>query len=141
LRQENGTFIPKIVSLLGAEFDHLVNEYAAFWLRNACEDFSTKNLVLNTEGALSSLIRLLGSNDADIAYNAIGAIDKLMIDFQSGQMIRDLKGIEAIFALMKSEYPQIQELVFSSLCKITQDGESSTNPSSVFCHFLKLHLH
>ncbi len=111
-----------MVSLLGPEYDHLINEYAALWLRNVCEDYSTKNMVINTEGALFSLVRLLASNDADIAYNALGAIDKLVFDYQPRQMIRELKGIEAIFGLMKSEYPQIQELVFSCLCKIAQDG-------------------
>lgn len=112
-----------MISLLTPEYDSLVNEYAALWLRNVCEDYSTKSIVMASDGALASLVALLNATDPDAQFNAIGAIDKIMADYQPRQLIRELKGIEPIFNLMKSEYPQIQEAVFSSLGKITQDGK------------------
>ena len=114
-----------MISLLSPEYDPLTNEYAAMWLKNMCEDYSTKTVVAASQGALVSLIAMLEATDADAIYNALGTIDKLMADYQPRQIIRDLKGIEPIFNLMKSEYPQIQELVFSSLAKITQNGKSA----------------
>lgn len=111
-----------MIQLLGSDYDPLTNEYAALWLKNMCEDYSTKTVVASSQGAMQSLISMLGANDADAVYNAIGTIDKLMADYQPRQIIRELKGIEPIMGLMKSEYPQIQELVFSALTKITQNG-------------------
>ena len=111
-----------MITLLTADYDPLTNEYAAMWIRNMCEDFSTKTIVALTPGALSSLIAMLTANDADAVFNALGAIDRLMDDFQTRQLIREAKGIEPLIGLLKSDFPQIQELVFSSLSKITHNG-------------------
>ena len=111
-----------MITLLTADYDPLTNEYAAMWIRNMCEDFSTKTIVALTPGALSSLITMLTANDADAVFNALGAIDRLMDDFQTRQLIREAKGIEPLIGLLKSDFPQIQELVFSSLSKITHNG-------------------
>ena len=113
LRQENGLCIPKMVSLLSPDFDSLSNEYAALWLRNVSEDYSTKSMIMSTEGAIPSLVALLSSNDPDIAFNSLGALDKIMADYQPRQTVREVKGHEPLFNLIKSEYPQIQELAFS----------------------------
>jgi len=114
--------ITKMITLLSSEYDPLTNEYAAMWLKNMSEDYSTKTVIVNTVGALASLVNMLEASDADAIYNSLGAIDRLMDDFQARQAIRETKGIESIMNLMKSEFPQIQELVFSSLAKITQNG-------------------
>jgi hypothetical protein len=111
-----------MITLLTSDYDPLTNEYAAMWIRNMCEDFSTKTTVAMTPGALASLIAILSVNDADAVFNSLGAIDRLMDDFQTRQLIREAKGIEPIIGLLKSEFPQIQELVFSSLSKITHNG-------------------
>ena len=92
------------------------------WMRNMCEDYSTKTMVAASQGAISTLITMLGANDVDAVYNSLGTLEKLMSDYQPRQMIRELRGIEPIMSLMKSDYPQIQELVFSALSKITQNG-------------------
>ena len=123
LRQENGQCIPKMVHLLTPDFDSLSNEYAALWVRNVSEDYSTKSMIMSTEGAIPSLVALLSANDPDIAFNSLGALDKIMADYQPRQLIREVKGHEPLFNLIKSEYPQIQELAFSCMYKITQDGK------------------
>jgi len=113
-----------MITLLSTEYDPLANEYAAMWLKNMSEDYSTKTVIVNTVGALASLVNMLEASDADAIFNSLGAIDRLMDDFQARQAIRETKGIESIMSLMKSEFPQIQELVFSSLTKITQNAEN-----------------
>ena len=113
-----------MITLLSADYDPLTNEYAAMWIRNMCEDYSTKTVVALTPGAMASLIVMLSANDADAVYNALGAIDRLMDDYQTRQLIREAKGIEPLIGLMKSEFPQIQELVFSSLSKISHNGSN-----------------
>jgi hypothetical protein len=120
--RQNTMYIERMISLLSPESDPLVNEYAAMWMRNMCEDYSTKTMVAASQGALSTLISMLSANDCDAVYNSLGTIEKLMADYQPRQLIRDLKGIEPILNLMKSDFPQIQELVFSALTKITQNG-------------------
>lgn len=122
LREDINTYINKMTSLLTNEYDSLVNEYAALWIRNVCEDFSTKNIIATNGSAIPPLVALLSSNDPDITFNALGAIDRIVADYQTRQLVRELKGIEPIFNLMRSDYPQIQELVFSCLGKLTQDG-------------------
>lgn len=117
--------IEKMLSLLSPDSDPLVNEYAAMWMRNMCEDYSTKTVVGSNQLAISTLISMLNSNDPDAVYNSLGTIEKLMADYQPRQLIRELKGIEPILNLMKSEFPQIQELVFSALVKITQNSKIS----------------
>lgn len=114
-----------MLSLLNPDSDPLVNEYAAMWMKNMCEDYSTKTLVGSNQVAISTLISMLNANDPDAVYNSLGTIEKLMADYQPRQLIRELKGIEPILNLMKSEFPQIQELVFSALVKITQNGKSN----------------
>lgn len=114
-----------MLSLLSPDSDPLVNEYAAMWMRNMCEDYSTKTVVGSNQLAISTLISMLNSNDPDAVYNSLGTIEKLMADYQPRQLIRELKGIEPILNLMKSEFPQIQELVFSALVKITQNSKIS----------------
>jgi hypothetical protein len=111
-----------MITLLSSEYDQLTNEYAAMWLKNMSEDYSIKTVIVNTVGALASLVNMLEASDADAIFNSLGAIDRLMDDFQARQAIRETKAIESIMNLMKSEFPQIQELVFSSLTKITQNG-------------------
>ena len=120
--RQNTMYIERMISLLSPESDPLVNEYSAMWMRNMCEDYSTKTMVAASQGALSTLISMLSANDCDAVYNSLGTIEKLMADYQPRQLIRDLKGIEPILNLMKSDFPQIQELVFSALTKITQNG-------------------
>lgn len=114
-----------------------------------CEDYSTKTMVAASQGAISTLITMLGASDVDAVYNSLGTLEKLMADYQvtlfsptsiliknksniylqstnddyqPRQIIRELRGIEPIMSLMKSDFPQIQELVFSALAKITQNG-------------------
>lgn len=111
-----------MIALLSSDYDALSNEYAALWLKNMCEDYTTKSIVASSQGAMSSLIVMLGANDPDAVFNALGTLEKLMADYQPRQLIKELKGIEPILGLIKSEFPQIQELVFSSLTKITQNG-------------------
>lgn len=114
-----------MLTLLSPDSDPLTNEYAAMWMKNMCEDYSTKSVVAASHGAIATLISMLSSNDADAVYNSLGTIEKLMADYQPRQLIRELKGIESILNLMKSEFPQIQELVFSALTKITQNGKEN----------------
>lgn len=121
LRQDS-IYIEKMISLLSSDFDPLTNEYAAMWLKNMSEDYSTKNLMALSPGAMSSLITMLSAKDPDAVFNSLGCLDKLMADYQPRQQIRDLKGIEPILGLIKSEYPQIQETAFNTLTKITQNG-------------------
>lgn len=121
LRQDS-IYIEKMISLLSSDYDPLTNEYAAMWLKNMSEDYSTKNLMASSSGAMSSLITMLSAKDPDAVFNSLGCLDKLMADYQPRQQIKDLKGIEPILNLIKSEYPQIQETAFSTLIKITQNG-------------------
>ena len=115
-----------MIMLLNAqEFDPLTNEYAAMWIRNMCEDFSTKTVVASSPGALAALIAMLGVSDADAVYNSLGAIERLMDDYQSRKLIREAKGIDPVLGLIKSEFPQIQESAFNSLFKITQNGNNN----------------
>lgn len=111
-----------MISLLSSDYDPLTNEYAALWLRNMSEDYSTKSIIASAQGALSCLISMLSANDPDAVFNALGTIEKLMADYQPRQIIKDLKGIEPIINLMKSEFPQIQECVFNALTKISLNG-------------------
>jgi hypothetical protein len=120
--RQNQDCLNKMILFLSSEYDPLTNEYAAMWLKNMCEDYSTKTIVANSQGALSSLITMLNATDPDSIFNTLGTIDKLMSDYQPRQMIREHKGIEPILNLNRSEYPQIQELVFSILTKATQNG-------------------
>lgn len=113
-----------MITFLSPDYDPLTNEYAAMWLKNMCEDYSTKTIVAASPNAITSLINMLESKDADAVFNSLGCIDRLMADYQPRQLIRDLKGIDPILNLIRSEYPQIQELVFSSLAKITQNGKA-----------------
>ena len=113
-----------MISMLNPDLDPLTNEYAAMWLKNMCEDYSTKTVVAMSQGAVTNLINMLASNDADAIFNSLGAIDKLMDDYQTRHLVREYKGIEPILNLMKSEFPQIQELVFSSLSKLTHNAEN-----------------
>lgn len=121
LRQDS-IYIEKMISLLTPEYDPLTNEYAALWLKNMSEDFSTKNLMASTSGAMISLITMLSAKDPDAVFNSLGCLDKLMADYNPRQQIKDLKGIEPILNLIKSEFPQIQEAALSALTKITQNG-------------------
>lgn len=122
--RQNPTCIDKMISMLNPDLDPLTNEYAAMWLKNMCEDYSTKTVVAMSQGAVTNLINMLASNDADAIFNSLGAIDKLMDDYQTRHLVREYKGIEPILNLMKSEFPQIQELVFSSLSKLTHNAEN-----------------
>ncbi|CAF0799893.1 unnamed protein product [Brachionus calyciflorus] len=122
--RQNPVFIEKMISLLSSDYDSLTNEYAALWLKNMSEDYSTKTVMASSTGAMSSLITMLNAKDPDAVYNALSCIDKLMADYQPRQQIKDLRGIEPILNLIKSEYPQIQESVFSALKKITQNAEN-----------------
>ena len=110
-----------MITLLNPELEPLTNEYAAMWLKNMCEDFSTKTIVATSNNAMTSLINMLESKDADVVFNSLGCIDRLMADYQPRQLIRDLKGIDPILNLIRSEYPQIQDIAFSALTKITQN--------------------
>jgi hypothetical protein len=87
------------------------------------EDYSTKTVLASNQEAMINLINMLSVNDPDAIFNAVGTLDKLVSDYQPRQIIRELKGIEPILNLIKSEFPQIQEAVFSALAKITQNGE------------------
>jgi hypothetical protein len=112
----------RLVSLLGNEYDQLTNEYAAMWVRNMCGDYTIKTAIANNQEAMSNLIGMLSFNDPDAVFNALGAIDSICADFDARNIVRELKGIEPILNLIKSEFPQIQELVFSSLIKLTHNG-------------------
>jgi hypothetical protein len=118
----NPSIIDKMITLLSPDLDSLTNEYAAMWLKNMCEEYSTKTIVAASNNALTSLIAMLEAKDPDAVFNSLGCIDKLMADYQPRQIIREYKGIDPILNLIKSEYPQIQELAFSALTKITQNG-------------------
>ena len=129
----NPSIIDKMITLLSPDLDGLTNEYAAMWLKNMCEDYSTKTIVAASANAVSSLISMLESKDADAVYNSLGCIDKLMADYQPRQIIREYKGIDPILNLIKSDYPQIQELAFSALTKITQNSKSVARFSELNC--------
>jgi hypothetical protein len=120
--RQNPQIIDKIISFLSPEYDPLTNEYAALWLRNMSEDYSTKTVLAGNQEAVTNLINMLSVSDPDSVYNSIGTIDKLVADYQPRQIVRELKGIEPILNLIKSEFPQIQEAVFSALAKLTQNG-------------------
>jgi hypothetical protein len=120
--RQNPQIIDKIISFLSPDYDSLTNEYAALWLRNMSEDYSTKTVLAANQDAVTNLINMLSVNDPDSVYNAIGTIDKLVADYQPRQIVRELKGIEPILGLIKSEFPQIQETVFNALAKLTQNG-------------------
>ncbi len=120
----NPSSIDKMITLLAPDVEPLTNEYAAMWLRNMCEDFSTKTVVASNQNAMSSLINMLESKDADAVFNSLGCLERLMADYQPRQLIRELKGIDPILNLIRSEYPQIQEIAFSALTKITQNAEN-----------------
>ena len=113
-----------MITLLSPDLDPLTNEYAAMWMRNMCEDFSTKTVVAASNNAMTSMISMLESKDPDAVFNSLGCIDRLMADYQPRQLIRDMKGIDPILNLIKSEYPQIQELEFIALTKINQNAEN-----------------
>ncbi len=120
--RQNPQIIDKIISFLSPDYDALTNEYAALWLRNMSEDYSTKTVLAANQDAVTNLIGMLSVSDPDSVYNAIGTIDKLVADYQPRQIVRELKGIEPILNLIKSEFPQIQEAVFSALARLTQNG-------------------
>jgi hypothetical protein len=111
-----------MMSLLNPNLDSLTNEYAAMWLRNMSEDFKIKASIAANQDAITSLINMLTFNDPDAVFNALGAIDSVMVDFEARKLVREFRGIEPILDLMKSEFPQIQELVFSALIKINHNG-------------------
>ena len=121
--RQNPQIIDKIISFLSPDYDALTNEYAALWLKNMSEDYSTKTVLASNQDALINLINMLSVHDPDAVYNSVGTLDKLVADYQPRQVIRELKGIEPILNLIKSEFPQIQETVFSALAKITQNGK------------------
>ncbi len=122
--RKNLNCMDKMISLLSPDYNSLVNEYAAMWLKMMCEDYGTKALVASSPGALSSLVAMLAANDADAVFNALGTIDRLMDDYQSRRLVKDTKGIESLLRLIKYDYPQVQELAFSALAKITQTAEN-----------------
>jgi hypothetical protein len=125
LRANMSAYVERMMSLLGGQHDPLTSEYAAMSLRNMCEEYSAKSLVAASEGTLAALVEMLSSVDADAVYNSLGAIEKLMCDYEPRRRISTLGGIEPILSLIKSEYPQIQELAFSSLAKLLQNGKLS----------------
>lgn len=124
--RQNPQVIDKIISFLSPEYDSLTNEYAAMWLRNMSEDYSTKTVLAANQDAMINLINMLSVNDPDAVFNSVGTLEKLVADYQPRQIIRELKGIEPILNLVKSEFPQIQESVFGALAKITQNGNKTT---------------
>lgn len=125
--KQNSEFVfDKLIAMLRADaFDALTNEFAAMWTRNMCEDYVIKSQVAGNQEAIANLIAMLGSNDPDAVFNALGALDKICDDFDARAVVGggELRGVEPILKLIKSEFPQILELVFSSLRKLAHNGE------------------
>ena len=90
--RQNPQIIDKIISYLSPEYDPLTNEYAALWLKNMSEDYSTKTVLASNQEAVTNLINMLSGNDPDAVYNSVSTIDKLVADYQPRQTIRELKG-------------------------------------------------
>lgn len=123
--KQNSFVFEKILTLLRVDFDQLTNEFAAMWVRNMCEDYSVKSFVASNQEAIGNLVAMLTFPDPDAVFNALGALNKICDDFDARGLIGgELKGVEPILKLMNSEFPQIQEVVFSSLIKLTHNGKS-----------------
>lgn len=98
----------------------LTNEFAVFWLRHMCSDYSTKSQVLSLN-VLPSLIRLIAENDPDLKFNSLSTIDRILDDYHARSLVRELNGIEPILNNLKSDYPQITETVCNCLQKLATD--------------------
>ena len=98
----------------------LTNEFAVFWLRHMCGDYSTKSQVLSLN-VLPPLIRLVGEADPDVKFNTLSTIDRILDDYHARSIVRELNGIEPILANLKSDYPQITETVCNCLQKLATD--------------------
>lgn len=117
------TSVPDSISMmhLACIIDEpLTNEFAVYWLRHMCTDYSTKSQVL-TLNVLPSLIRLIGENDPDIKFNALSTIDRILDDFHARSQVRELNGIEPILNNLKSDFPQVTETVCNCLQKLATD--------------------
>lgn len=117
--KKNFHVFEKLLTLLRPDFDQLTNEYAAMWVRNMSEDYAIKATLVENQEAVTNLITIVGFTDPDSVYNALGALNNICADFEARNLVCELKGIEPILNLMKSEFPQIQELVFGTLIKLT----------------------
>lgn len=98
----------------------LTNEFAVFWLRHMCTDYSTKSQVLSLN-VLQPLIRLMNEADPDIKFNSLSTIDRILDDYHARSVVRELNGIEPILNNLKSDYPQITETVCNCLQKLATD--------------------
>jgi hypothetical protein len=98
----------------------LTNEFAVYWLRHMCNDYSTKSQVLSLN-VLQPLIRLINENDPDIKFNSLSTIDRILDDYHARSIVRELNGIEPILNNLKSDYPQITEAVCNCLQKLATD--------------------
>ncbi|CAF1513712.1 unnamed protein product [Rotaria magnacalcarata] len=112
--------IPHMISLLTPENEPLTNEFAVYWLRYMCSDYSTKSQVLSLN-VLQPLIRLISEADPDIKFNSLSTIDHILDDFHARSLVRELNGIEPILNNLKSEFPQITETVCNCLQKLATD--------------------
>lgn len=124
-KQNGAVVFERMLPLLrgGGEYDQLTNEFAAMWLRNMCEDYSIKSYVAtSSQETIANLVAILSYSDPDAVFNALGALNKICDDFDARGVVCEMKGVEPILKLMSSEFPQIQELVFSSLIKLTHNG-------------------
>lgn len=92
----------------------LTNEFAVFWLRHMCSDYSTKSQVLSLN-VLQPLMRLINEVDPDIKFNSLSTIDRILDDYHARSLVRELNGIEPILNNLKSDYPQITETVCNCL--------------------------
>ncbi|CAF0918989.1 unnamed protein product [Rotaria sp. Silwood1] len=112
--------IPHMISLLSSEHEQLTNEFAVYWLRYMCSDYSTKSQVLSLN-VLQPLIRLINETDPDIKFNSLSTIDRILDDIHARSLVRELNGIEPILNNLKSEYPQITETVCNCIQKLATD--------------------
>ncbi|CAF1511372.1 unnamed protein product [Adineta ricciae] len=117
--------IPHMITLLSPEHEALTNEYAVFWLRHMCSNFSTKTQI-TSQNVLQPLIRLINENDPDVKFNSLSTIDRILDDYNARSLLRELNGIEPILNNLKSDYPQITETVCNCLQKLATDPNNRT---------------
>lgn len=120
-RYQNNIII-KMLTFLSQNYDQLTNEYAALFVKNIGMDIVLHlNYQLKKE-TLSNLIGMLSLNDADAIYNSLCGINNICNDFEIMNIICELDGINSILKLIKSEFPQIQEMVLKIFIKLSLNG-------------------
>ena len=112
-------FFAKLFNNLSID-EPLTNEFAVFWLRHMCSNYSTKSQITSLN-VLQPLIRLISEADPDLKFNSLSTIDRILDDYNARSLVRELNGIEPILNNLKCDYPQITEIVCNCLQKLATD--------------------